>query len=267
MGEDDLPSDYDVIVVGTGMAESIVAAAVTRIGKKALHLDGNDYYGGMWASFNLECLQKWLDECRAEPSPQPLTDETTSLAAPGESLVTIGSPFSTVSNIEEEWFIPEQSPEVDSAPTPNSDGGDSQATPVWSKAHLLSLNRKFNLDLAPKLLFARGALVELLISSNIARYAEFRSVTRVLTWIDDKLEFVPCSRADVFKTKDVSIVEKRLLMKLLTICVEYKEDNNEFAGFEDKKFVDYLKSKELTDNLMHYVLYAIAMSSTETPCM
>lgn len=61
----------------------------------------------MWASFNLECLQKWLDECRAEPSPQPLTDETTSLAAPGESLVTIGSPFSTVSNIEEEWFIPE----------------------------------------------------------------------------------------------------------------------------------------------------------------
>lgn len=40
-----------------------------------------------------------------------------------------------------------------------------------------------------------------------------------------------------------------------------------FAGFEDKKFIDYLKSKELTDNLMHYVLYAIAMSSTETPCM
>lgn len=81
-----------------------------------------------------------------------------------------------------------------------------------------------------QLLFARGALVELLISSNIARYAEFRSVTRVLTWIEDKLEFVPCSRADVFKTKDVSIVEKRLLMKLLTICVEYKEENNEFAG-------------------------------------
>lgn len=258
MGEDDLPSEYDVIVVGTGMAESIVAAAAARIGKKVLHLDGNDYYGGMWASFNLECLQKWLDECRATPVEQPLTNETASLAGPGESLVTIGSPFSTVSNIEEEWFIPENSPEASS--------GEGDST-VWTKSHLLSLNRKFNLDLAPKLLFARGALVELLISSNIARYAEFRSVTRVLTWIEDKLEFVPCSRSDVFKTKDVSIVEKRLLMKLLTICVEYKEENNEFAGFEDKKFIDYLKSKELTDNLMHYVLYAIAMSSVNTPCM
>uniref|UniRef100_A0A8D8Y315 Rab proteins geranylgeranyltransferase component A n=3 Tax=Cacopsylla melanoneura TaxID=428564 RepID=A0A8D8Y315_9HEMI len=264
MGDDDLPSEYDVIVVGTGMAESIVAAAAARIGKKVLHLDGNDYYGGMWASFNLECLQKWLDECRTTPVEQPLTNETASLAGPGENVISIGSPFSTVSNIEEEWFVPENSPEV----APTGEGGDAPATPpVWSKAHLISLNRKFNLDLAPKLLFARGSLVELLISSNIARYAEFRSVTRVLTWIDDKLEFVPCSRSDVFKTKDVSIVEKRLLMKLLSICVEYKEDNNEFAGFEDKKFIDYLKSKELTDNLMHYVLYAIAMSSTSTPCM
>lgn len=61
----------------------------------------------MWASFNLECLQKWLDECRATPVEQPLSNEIASLAGPGENLVTIGSPFSTVSNIEEEWFIPE----------------------------------------------------------------------------------------------------------------------------------------------------------------
>ncbi|RZF44258.1 hypothetical protein LSTR_LSTR012125 [Laodelphax striatellus] len=41
MAEDDLlPTEYDVIVVGTGMAESIVAAAVSRIGKKVLHMDG-----------------------------------------------------------------------------------------------------------------------------------------------------------------------------------------------------------------------------------
>lgn len=262
MGEEDLPSEYDVIVVGTGMAESIVAAAAARIGKKVLHLDGNDYYGGMWASFNLECLQKWLDECRAKSSDATVANDNASLAAPGETLVTAGSPFSTVSNIEEEWLLPE------SLPAPEGgEGDDPNAPQVWSKEKLLSLNRKFNMDLAPKLLFARGALVELLISSNIARYAEFRSVTRVLTWLDNKIEFVPCSRSDVFKTKDVSIIEKRLLMKLLTICVEYKEENNEFAGFEDKKFVEYLKSKELTPNLTHYVLYAIAMSSENTPCM
>ena len=140
-----------------------------------------------------------------------------------------------------------------------------------------------------QLLFSRGSLVDLLISSNIARYAEFRSVTRILTWFHDKLEPVPCSRADVFAAKEVSVVEKRMLMQLLQLCVDYKPEGNEFdgteefisddrrhfavfyfvffSGFKDKTFVEYLKSKELTDNILHYVLYAIAMSSEKTPCM
>ena len=62
--------------------------------------------------------------------------------------------------------------------------------------------------------------MELLISSNISRYAEFRAATRVLTWLDGRLKPVPCSRADVFATKDVSVVEKRMLMKLLTNCMD-----------------------------------------------
>lgn len=81
-----------------------------------------------------------------------------------------------------------------------------------------------------QLLFARGSLVELLISSNIARYAEFRSVTRVLTWLDGRLQPVPCSRADVFATHHVTVVEKRMLMKLLTVCMEYESSWKEFEG-------------------------------------
>lgn len=83
-----------------------------------------------------------------------------------------------------------------------------------------------------QLLFSRGPLVELLISSNIARYAEFRCVTRVLTWLNDKLMPVPCSRADVFATEAVSIVEKRMLMKMLTSIVGYSDEemDNEFKG-------------------------------------
>lgn len=82
------------------------------------------------------------------------------------------------------------------------------------------------------MLFSRGPLVELLISSNIARYAEFRCVSRVLTWLNDALVPVPCSRADVFATEAVSIVEKRMLMKMLTSIVGYNEEemNNEFKG-------------------------------------
>lgn len=72
--------------------------------------------------------------------------------------------------------------------------------------------------------------MELLISSNICRYAEFRSVDRITTLIGNELKSVPCSRSDVFTTKDVSVVEKRLLMKLLQTCLNYEEDSMEFKG-------------------------------------
>lgn len=43
---------------------------------------------------------------------------------------------------------------------------------------------------------------------------------------------VPCSRADVFATEAVGIVEKRQLMKMLTSIVGYNEEEmqNEFKG-------------------------------------
>lgn len=82
-----------------------------------------------------------------------------------------------------------------------------------------------------QLLFARGDLVELLISSNICRYAEFRAVDRVITTFHDgSVKAVPCSRSDVFTSKDVTVVEKRLLMKLLSNCMSFEPGCIEFKG-------------------------------------
>jgi len=36
---------YDVIVVGTGVTEAAVAAALARSGRRVLHLDALPYYG------------------------------------------------------------------------------------------------------------------------------------------------------------------------------------------------------------------------------
>ena len=103
-------------------------------------------------------------------------------------------------------------------------------------------------------------MVELLISSDIAKYCEFRTITRVLTNLDGKLEQVcfsvfwlkligvfswrfvvgqlnstifiqvPCSRSDVFSSKQVSMIEKRMLMKLLTFCLNYENEPEQYAG-------------------------------------
>ncbi|EDM07074.1 choroidermia, isoform CRA_c [Rattus norvegicus] len=59
---DNLPSDFDVIVIGTGLPESIIAAACSRSGQRVLHVDSRSYYGGNWASFSFSGLLSWLKE-------------------------------------------------------------------------------------------------------------------------------------------------------------------------------------------------------------
>ncbi|XP_074650137.1 rab proteins geranylgeranyltransferase component A 2-like isoform X2 [Tubulanus polymorphus] len=135
----------------------------------------------------------------------------------------------------------------------------------WTVEELKRQWRKFNIDLSPKLLFCRGPLVELLISSDVAKYCEFKTVSRILTRMNDKLEQVPCSRADVFSSKAVSMIEKRMLMKFLTFCMDYDQHPEDYAGFEDRPFKDFLISRKLTPNIQHYVLQAIAMATEHTP--
>eukprot|EP01053_Blabericola_migrator_P010797 Blabericola_migrator_1__10796@NODE_61_length_15760_cov_113_549035_g55_i0_p4_GENE_NODE_61_length_15760_cov_113_549035_g55_i0NODE_61_length_15760_cov_113_549035_g55_i0_p4_ORF_typecomplete_len462_score65_66GDI/PF00996_18/1_6e122Amino_oxidase/PF01593_24/1_1e06_NODE_61_length_15760_cov_113_549035_g55_i056307015 len=48
--------DYDVIVCGTGLKECILSGLLSTHGKKVLHLDRNNYYGGESASLNLTNL-------------------------------------------------------------------------------------------------------------------------------------------------------------------------------------------------------------------
>lgn len=280
--EDDLPTEYDVIVVGTGMTESIIAAAASRIGKKVLHLDSNEYYGGLWATFNFDGLQKWIEDLKGNKCEE--SKESDPNVEGGENFLKASNQYSTVENIEETWYIVNDAdlPERSSKDTQTEGSGDAPAegdekcdedkvekkeiVKHWSTDRIKKEYRRFNIDLAPKLLYARGELVELLISSNIARYAEFRAVSRVATFMESKLVQVPCSRADVFANKTVSVIEKRMLMQLLTSCMEQGADSPEFDGYRDKTFLEYLNTKNLTPIVKHYVMQAIAMATDKTSC-
>ncbi|KAJ6649626.1 Rab proteins geranylgeranyltransferase component A [Pseudolycoriella hygida] len=264
--DDNLPTEFDLIVVGTGFTESIIAAAASRIGKSVLHLDSNEFYGGYWASFNLENI-KTLQETSSGRSDV----EVNSLS---DNCMKLSENLCRLVNVIQEFHVGDE----------ESAGEENTTSSKWTKQKVMKDFRKFNIDVTPKLLFSRGSLVELLISSNICRYAEFRSVDRIATLINDELKTVPCSRSDVFTTKDVSVVEKRLLMKLMSTCLNYEAGSAEFKGtiknsssfrflmrnlrcpeFDDKTFQEFLSSQKLTPNLQHYVLYAISMSENSTP--
>merc|ERR1711991_458227 len=58
---------YDVIVLGTGLKECILSGLLSVAGKKVLHMDRNDYYGGASASLNLEQLFEKFKEGKKAP--------------------------------------------------------------------------------------------------------------------------------------------------------------------------------------------------------
>lgn len=142
-----------------------------------------------------------------------------------------------------------------------SDEGES-----WTREKLLEKSRRFSLDLSPRVAYSAGELVNLLIKSNICRYAEFRALDHVCMLYNNEIVSVPCSRSDVFNTKTLTIVEKRLLMKFLTACNDYAEDkvNEDSLTYRGRTFLEYLQAQRVTDKIATCVMQAIAMCKPNT---
>jgi hypothetical protein len=58
--EDD--TNFDVLIEGTGLTESILAAAVAWAGKKVLHVDRNTFYGSHWAALSIDEIDVWVQD-------------------------------------------------------------------------------------------------------------------------------------------------------------------------------------------------------------
>lgn len=347
---DSLPTEFDVVVIGTGLPESILAAACSRSGQRVLHVDSRSYYGGNWASFTFSGLLSWLKEYqqnsdigdKSTTTWQDLIHETEEAIALHEkdetiqhtevfcyasqdmddnieeidglqknpSLVASGTltkPLDSACLFEETHSLYGTSYGMSVKDTPKTDGEillevtgieetqvkgkycgdktcihtiaggdkdenkpiveDNTDRPKRNRitySQIVKEGRKFNIDLVSKLLYSQGLLIDLLIKSNVSRYAEFKNVTRILTFREGKVEQVPCSRADVFNSKELTMVEKRMLMKFLTFCLDYEQHPDEYQDFIQCSFSEYLKTKKLTPNLQHFVLHSIAM--TESSC-
>ncbi|CAL1280569.1 unnamed protein product [Larinioides sclopetarius] len=124
---EDLPNYFDVIVVGTGMPECIIAAAAARVGKKVLHLDRNGYYGGDWASFSYDKFLEWMNEIQSSEQPcQTPIDLVATLASfvrEEETLYTCPLRSRTITNLSFKSFV-KDSPD----PPPAAEGESSVDT-------------------------------------------------------------------------------------------------------------------------------------------
>ncbi|KAM3827586.1 rab proteins geranylgeranyltransferase component A 1 [Vipera latastei] len=342
---DRLPSEFDVVVIGTGLPESIIAAACARSGQRVLHVDSRNYYGGNWASFSFSGLLSWIKENQEQADPCEESTAWQELILENEEAIPLNKEDQTIQNVEYFCYVSQDSAEdveeagalprpsssstsacckdaeetsavclssdggaesedtgpqrgaesdpqgtrekVEDAEVTSLDGESSDSTAPNSSAdsksesvpesaaveprkitypQIVKEGRRFNIDLISKLLYSRGLLIDLLIKSNVSRYAEFKNVTRILILRDGRVEQVPCSRADIFNNKQLTMVEKRMLMKFLTFCLDFEQRPDEYQAQKDGKFADYLKTQKLTPNLQHFILHSIAMVSEADCC-
>ena len=131
-----------------------------------------------------------MEEVQTEWKKQGEEKETCVLQE-GERLVALDG-MSKVQNLVETWHKHTDADGKDLASVENPDSGDdtidrennaASQVPDWSKEEIEKHSRRFNIDLVPRLLFARGEMVELLISSNISRLEIFHlDFVHVLCW-------------------------------------------------------------------------------------
>lgn len=175
-----------------------------------------------------------------------------------------GQDQTPVREMEEEGLTSSESEEKEESNTPTQQSQSEKSRKRLSYTELLKEGRRFNIDLVSKLLYSRGSLIDLLIKSNVSRYAEFKNVTRILTCHHGNIEQVPCSRSDVFSSRLLSVVEKRMLMRFLTSCLD-QDTPLHYQDFAERPYLEFLQHHKLSENLQHFLLHSISMATPDTP--
>lgn len=232
------PTTYDLIIVGTGVPSSILAAGASSSGSSVLHLDPNPFYGSHFASLSLPDLTSFLNSNSLSPPPSN-THDFLSVDLVNRSLY---------SSVEISTFEPET---------------------------LQQHSRTFNIDLCgPRVVFCADESINLMLKSGSNSYVEFKSIDA--SFVGDssgELRNVPDSRGAIFKDKGLTLLEKNQLMKffklvqthLASSSTEHDETAVKVMSEEDMEspFVEFLSKMRLPPKIKSYSLSFTAFVSQE----
>ena len=114
-----------------------------------------------------------------------------------------------------------------------------------------------------------GPFISSLLASGVSKYSAFRLVDTVSVYdASGRVNNVPGSKEDIFKSKEISLIEKRRLMRFLTFAAGNFEGSPEIDGKQDLSFVEFLTTAfTLSENIASVLTYALAFcpSSLGTP--
>ncbi|GMH40975.1 hypothetical protein BSKO_08885 [Bryopsis sp. KO-2023] len=237
------PSEFDLIVVGTGLQESLIAGAAAKAGKTVLHLDASGLYGDLWAGLTLEEYANWAEAHKR-------SWKSRAVGPQGES----GDARNPAECDDRQYaaLVVENCNDVyKNVTTESSEGFD------------IARERGYVVDLVPKVTYCSGALVSALVEAKAHQYTDYRLLDESYVWSDGMLVKVPASRSDVFKDRTLDASEKRILTLFLKKVVGELEKQmlgaKEGVSFEGGNFREWLKAEGLSEKLADMIYYSIAL--------
>lgn len=267
-------------------------SALQQAGKSVLHLDKNPYYGSDYAAFNFNAFVEWLNGV-----------DTAAFDAPESTVVSDADALAVVADkIEGAAAMPAVREGHVLAQGLPTDGSEEMAEDAF----------RYVFDLSPRATLCRGSLVERLTATGLGDYVEFKIVDGTYVYapqgnytassgaagaggdgtstsVRDGICKVPCSKADIFTGKFLTLLEKRTLMKFLQFCMDWHvasqgadvQTRNEaglgqsrsltrpqnkaratidYAKYADLPFVTFLREGcKLSDKLVDVVAYSVAL--------
>ena len=137
---------------------------------------------------------------------------------------------------------------------------------VSRSIHVPSQSRQYSICLQPSVIPSTGPLISSLVASGVSKYSGFRLLDCV--GVHDpsgRVKQVPGSKEDIFKSKEISLVEKRRLMRFLTFAASEFEDKNELEGKHDTPFLEFLQTTfSLNEEMASVITYALAFCTSPT---
>ncbi|KAB8253680.1 GDP dissociation inhibitor [Aspergillus pseudonomiae] len=214
---------WDVTISGTGLAQSLLALALSRSGKKVLHVDQNSYYGASEAAFSLQEAQEWASKVNGEPEHYPFEDATV--------------------------YLPEGTPQL-----------PPRSYTLTLSPHLIYSNSRLLPTLVASKVY-RQLEFQAVGSWWIHKTLPDSSGTDG-TASSSVLYRVPGSREDVFADDIISVKSKRTLMRFLRHIGKPPQDGDSEAEEEDlaTSLPEYLASKFQVPAELHEPLLSLSLS-------
>ncbi|KAK4776630.1 hypothetical protein SAY86_005318 [Trapa natans] len=126
----------------------------------------------------------------------------------------------------------------------------------------LGASREFNVDMVPKFMMANGALVRVLIHTDVTKYLNFKVVDGSFVYNKGKVYKVPATDVEALKSPLMGLFEKRRARKFFIYVQDFeKDDPKSHEGLDLHKVTarELISKYGLEDDTIDFIGHALAL--------